>query len=40
MTQFARFLAAGGISANLGSRFLLNKFMSFEVAVVIALSSA
>lgn len=37
-SQFLRFLVTGGIAAvvNLGSRYLLNHFMSFEAAVAVA----
>lgn len=36
--QFLKFLVAGGFAAlvNMGSRYLLNRFMPFEVAVVVA----
>ena len=36
--QFLKFLAAGGFAAlvNMGSRYVLNGFMRFEVAVVVA----
>ena len=36
--QFLKFLAAGGVAAlvNMGSRYVLNQFMRFEVAVVVA----
>jgi len=36
--QFFRFLATGGVAAavNLASRYVLNFFMSFEVAVAVA----
>jgi putative flippase GtrA len=37
-SQFIRFLMTGGIAAaaNMGSRYLLNLFMRFEVAVAVA----
>ena len=36
--EFARFLVTGGIAAmiNIGSRYLLNMFMRFEFAVIVA----
>ncbi len=36
--EFARFLVTGGIAAlvNIGSRYLLNFFMRFEIAVIVA----
>ena len=36
--QFIRFILAGGIAAgaNLGSRFVFNQWMSYEVAIVLA----
>jgi putative flippase GtrA len=38
MTSFVRFLLTGGLAAlvNLESRYMLNKFMSFEAAVALA----
>jgi putative flippase GtrA len=37
-SRFARFLLTGGFAAlvNLGSRYLLNQYMSFEAAVAVA----
>jgi len=36
--EFARFLVTGGIAAlvNMGSRYLLNFFIRFEIAVIVA----
>jgi putative flippase GtrA len=38
VVQFVRFLVAGGIAAacNIGSRWLLSRLLSFEVAIVLA----
>lgn len=38
MNQFARFLVTGGIAAaaNIGSRYIFNLVMPFEVAIVVA----
>ncbi|MEO0400896.1 MAG: GtrA family protein [Pseudomonadota bacterium] len=38
MSQFLRFLLTGGCAAlvNIGSRYVLNLFMPFEVAVIVA----
>jgi putative flippase GtrA len=37
-SRFVRFLVTGGFAAlvNLGSRYLLNQYMSFEAAVAVA----